>query len=1030
MISDLKIKYIKTDVSHISQSPEIKENNFISIINLYENQTKNNISPDKISIKQKQTLVLENFISKENNKNDIDINNNDMQDSDLDGLNDEKDKTVEISESGSIQIKNNRILFNKNNVNFKSEENDNILDFDGKAEDIFINNQINNSSSNNKNRININPKLENNSEFILQDNPLNINDQEYINKWKKLFLLCIEKSNNLMKRDILNILGDVIIFKKNNEKKNKIEMIEIQYNNGKEKDIIKNIKSRNENYIDEPYFKNSYNTNKNSLKDSVDSRTSYDNLTNIITTTQINNLSNSTDFKNTINNINININNAKLIIPPLSKYSDDDENLSSSRRNNYQKTDYSNILSRKNILDMEKLKNLINFLDYKNDLVNKTYNNNYQNDSSNVLVSLDSEIKNKKYGLDIMQAIKEEDNESYDSLSLQKSVKNSAKVTPNKIEIKKNPFKDIKNNIIQNNTNNNLSNIFNNEFENNNILIKENDVEKEEEEEEDDEKIDNDEIIKNINNIKKKKEKKIITIDIDMNNDSKKNDEKKDIIINKNEISEEEKNEEEEEKEKEEEEKEKEEEEKEKEEEEKEKEEEEKENEEEEKEEEKEEEEKNDKKNYSTPENTEKTIEKIYESVKGEVNKKNAPNEFNNIENNNNLQFSDFNNNIHEEENKKDNIKNDTLNNNINNIKLNKNNELIKKIIIKTDENIENEETFKKNNIIDSKNEDLNIKNKKDDESEIIVLSESKLKNSLKESALSLHLKNSESNIINSSKENEDDNKDKIFDSESIMRTSLSINNNKKNIDNFLKYKILDEKNRIIIFSQNDNIFNNNSYSIPLESYIYILQLSLKKKLSLSQKYGFFIRKLEKILDKNKMANYLNTISNNKYDNDNKINQEIDNFEKNIKFLKNNYIYLITKKNNLKDKKEKNKLTDEINIPKKENDIKQLFNKIILLINSKYKEPHIYNICMEKLRNVLTKYNKIKKDELNEAKVKDKQNKLFSPEKEELEKSNNKDKNIIHDFKKGGNKKLFLITSLIIPLFYIINYINSYTKNI
>ena len=46
---------------------------------------------------------------------------------------------------------------------------------------------------------------------------------------------------------------------------------------------------------------------------------------------------------------------------------------------------------------MEKLKNLINFLDYKNDLVNKTYNNNYQNDSSNVLVSLDSDIKNKKY---------------------------------------------------------------------------------------------------------------------------------------------------------------------------------------------------------------------------------------------------------------------------------------------------------------------------------------------------------------------------------------------------------------------------------------------------------------------------------------------------------------------------------------------------------------------------------------------------------------------------------------------------------
>lgn len=50
MTSDLKIKCIKTDESHISQSPEIKENNSISIINFYDNQTKNNISEVKISI--------------------------------------------------------------------------------------------------------------------------------------------------------------------------------------------------------------------------------------------------------------------------------------------------------------------------------------------------------------------------------------------------------------------------------------------------------------------------------------------------------------------------------------------------------------------------------------------------------------------------------------------------------------------------------------------------------------------------------------------------------------------------------------------------------------------------------------------------------------------------------------------------------------------------------------------------------------------------------------------------------------------
>ena len=436
MDSDLKPKYIKTDISNISPLKEAKENNFISIINIYENKTKdNNINPEKLSINQRNILVLD--AQKENNKNNIDINSDEINDyymqiSDSEELNDEKSKTVEISASGSIKIKNNKIFQNKNNVNSKFNDN-NILNFDDKAEDILIdNNQYNSSKSNNKNKINNNSKNENNSEFILQDIPLNINNEEYINKWKKLFFLCMEKNFNYQKKVILNILEDLIIFKKNNEKANRIEMIEINYN-GKENNIIKKIKSRNENYNDEPYFRNSYNINNNSIRDSTDSRASYDNLTNIITTTQINNLSNSSDNKNTINNINININNTKLIIPSLSKFSDESENLSSSQRNNYQKTDYSNILLRKNILNSEKLKNLISFLDYKSCLFDKASNN----DSANVLVSLDSEIKNKKYGLDTIQTIKEEDNESYDSLSLQKSVRNSGKATPNKMEIKK-----------------------------------------------------------------------------------------------------------------------------------------------------------------------------------------------------------------------------------------------------------------------------------------------------------------------------------------------------------------------------------------------------------------------------------------------------------------------------------------------------------------------------------------------------------------------------------------------------------------
>ena len=41
------------------------------------------------------------------------------------------------------------------------------------------------------------------------------------------------------------------------------------------------------------------------------------------------------------------------------------------------------------------------------------------------------------------------------------------------------------------------------------------------------------------------------------------------------------------------------------------------------------------------------------------------------------------------------------------------------------------------------------------------------------------------------------------------------------------------------------------------------------------------------------------------------------------------YIYLIIESNNLKVKKEKEKLTDETNIPKKVNNNKQLLNEII-----------------------------------------------------------------------------------------------------
>ena len=524
--------YIKTDISFITQSPDIKENNFISIINLYNNQNKNNIISNKISENQTNFLEMENNFPSGKFYNNDNENNKDLDDS----MN-EKSKTVEISASGSVQIKNNKLIQNKNLFDFNDNNNNNILDIDDKAEDMLINNNLffsNHSSSNKQSKNNINLKNDNNSEFKFQDIPLNINDEEYKNKWKKLSILYIEK----FKKDNLYILDRLI-----NSKKNKIEIVEI--NKLKEKDKIKKVKSRNDTgETNEDVFniRNSYNNNINNIRDSTDSRASYENLTNIITTTQINNLTNSSDLKNTINNINININNAKLIIPTVSKYSDESDNLS-SKRNNYQKTDISNILSINNILNVEEFKNVIDFLKYKDELYNKKLNNNDYNDSANVRVSLDSGVKKKDYNN--ISIIKEEENESYDSLSLQKSVRNSGKVTPNKMDIKKNSFKDkkdfINNQNSQNNFYNNTNDAFNNnEFINNNKVIEEINIGNE------DDKID-DNVISNINSMNKNNRKnKIMSIDVDMNNnDSKKNDElNNNIEINNDmDISEDEKNE-------------------------------------------------------------------------------------------------------------------------------------------------------------------------------------------------------------------------------------------------------------------------------------------------------------------------------------------------------------------------------------------------------------------------------------------------------------------------------------------------------
>ena len=165
--------YLSTNISFISHLPIINDNNFIPIIHLYERQTK-----DK---NQKQILI---------NQNNLLNNQEDMQDMD-DSIN-EKCKLDEISDNENIKIKDNQNMINKN---VKLENNNNILNFDDRAENIIMNNNqfFISSSSNSINKSNkTNHKKENSSDYILQDILININDDIYLNKWKK-FLYYIKR---------------------------------------------------------------------------------------------------------------------------------------------------------------------------------------------------------------------------------------------------------------------------------------------------------------------------------------------------------------------------------------------------------------------------------------------------------------------------------------------------------------------------------------------------------------------------------------------------------------------------------------------------------------------------------------------------------------------------------------------------------------------------------------------------------------------------------------------------------------------
>lgn len=1058
---DRTLNYSKTNIIKIVNPPIIESDNFSSIIDQYESQLKNNLEPDKIPIAQKNIFKIGDFIQQNNNQIFINQNAGEMQDSDEE-MNDQL-KMVEITQSGNIEFKRNKNFLNKNENNIKSEDNNNYLDFDNKAEsismtnnNIFINNPLNNK----------------NYDFMLQDNPININDDDYSYKWRKLCEALRQNYNKIIKNNFLSILQGLIISKKNNEKIQKIEIEEINYNIGEKN---RKIKSRNEN--------NNNSTTKNSINIS-DSRTSYDNLTKIVTTTQINNLTNSI---NSLNNSNLNLPQQEINIQK-----EMEEDQKEIIKDNYQETDISKILNVNNIFTPEKFKNLIDFLQYKDDLFMKKFNN----DSSNVRISLNSSVKKKDYGN--IYTINEEDNESYDSLSLQKSLKNSKRVTPSKLDIKKNSFKDIQG-IINNSKNNNFDSLYNNkdipDINLNNIGQKNNKIEEirigknDDDDHEEDEKVIKNNIINDINiNInnsiknlnKNKNEKKILSIDLDMNlintnninNTNYTNEDKIELNIQNNEgIEEDDKmiisdneNEEKEDK-----------------------------------------EDKDEIVNFTTPKSKEKTIEKMYENINGDNNLKPGPKEFINFDNNIQIKFPDFNNVLNNNEKYEDDKKDEEDNED-----KEKNKYIQKTILIKASENNENDETLKKinyndknklenndnnmenddsndndhneNNKEDNNNNKQNIKikygnydinidnnnnNKNEKQNEIniddninniniddefhidnipnininnekynekVILSSTIIQN-IKSDSLNGHILSPKSsvNIINNNKEdnnndisNNEETKFDIFSNKISLSSNLSAKNRQLLYKKFMKYKVIDKENRKVLFLNKDGIdFNeNNICQLPLFSYFYILKLCLGKKINLNGAYEIFINKLIYKLEKNKMLNS-KELGKRKKNNKiaNQINTDIYKFEKKLKNLRKTYIKLIEKRSSLYAKKEKEKLMKEADITNKQNDTYLMFINLLFLIrNNIYNDQIKYNSYKEKLMSVLKRNRKINKSKISSSN----QKKLIDNDSGNVDLD---EKNHGKEPKKTNNKKIFFLISFMLPFFYAMDYYMRYIKS-
>ena len=282
--------------------------------------------------------------------------------------------------------------------------------------------------------------------------------------------------------------------------------------------------------------------------------------------------------------------------------------------------------------------------------------------------------------------------------------------------------------------------------------------------------------------------------------------------------------------------------------------------------------------------------------------------------------------------------------------------------------------------------------------------------NDIKEKEKMDNINNENVNIINENNLNLGQNGD--------IKINKVIKKNKfKN--EYLTYYIIDKKNKKILFLGNKD--NNKRFNISYFSYFRILQLCLKIKLTQNKIYENFMRRLMNRFQKD-FKNIHQIGQNIEINNDLEVENNINNLENKIKYLKECYLYLIVKKKKLKSKNEINKLITDLNIPKIKEDIENLLNNLLFYLKEKEKEKHFYYFYLMKTKKILNKYQIIHDYEINRANIKDEQKFLNPPKFEDIIFENRE-----NNFKKRD--KLYSAFSLLLPFLLIYIFFNLKSKS-